>query len=137
MIEITFYIFMFLAGAGILVCSVEELVENLSKAAILTGVSSFFLAVIFAGMDFENWAFGVASVLKNLPGIAIGSAFGSAVFLVGVAVAVGGFLTPFETKADSDYLLLMLISSLIVLPFLWSGSLSRLEALSCLLFSPG
>lgn len=82
---------MFLVGAGILIYSVEELIENVSKTAILTGVSSFFLAVIFAGMDFENWAFGVVSVLDDLPGVAIGSAFGSAVFLIGIAVAIGGF----------------------------------------------
>lgn len=137
LIETIFYVLMFLVGAGILIYSVEELIENISKAAITTGVSSFILAVIFAGMDFENWAFGIASILRELPGIAIGSAFGSAVFLVGVAVAIGGFLTPFERKADWDYLLLMLISPLLVLPFLLGGSLSRMEGIILLIIFGG
>ncbi len=133
MIDTVLYVAMFLAGAGLLVYSVEELIENISKGAILTGVSSFFLAVVFAGMDFENWAFGVASVLRDLPGVAVGSAFGSAVFLVGVALAVGGFLAPFERKADTDYLLLTIASPLIVLPFLLGGSLTRPEGAVLLL----
>lgn len=118
---------MFLIGATILIYSVEELIENISKAAILTGTSSFFLAVIFAGMDFENWAFGVASALRDLPGVAIGSAFGSAIFLIGVAVAIAGILTPFETKPSKDYLLLMLIAPIIVLPFLLTKTLTRID----------
>lgn len=137
MIELIFYLFLFLGGAAILIYSVEELIENISKMAILTGISSFILAVIFAGMDFENWAFGVASVLEGLPGIAIGSAFGSGIFLAGIAVAIGGFLTPFERKADKDYLLLMVLSPLIVLPFIWGDSISRMEGFILLLIFGG
>ncbi len=47
---------LFLAGAALPIYSVEELIENMTKAAVLTGVSSFMLAVLFAGMDFENRA---------------------------------------------------------------------------------
>ncbi|KXA88898.1 cation:proton antiporter [candidate division MSBL1 archaeon SCGC-AAA259A05] len=128
---------LFLAGASILIYSVEELIENISKAAIMTGVSSFFLAVVFVGMDFENWGFGIASVVRGLPGIAIGSAFGSAVFLVGVAVAVGGFVTPFERKVNGDYLFLMLISPFLLLLFLWDGSLSRADGIILLALFAG
>ncbi|OKY77797.1 MAG: Ca2+/Na+ antiporter [Candidatus Methanohalarchaeum thermophilum] len=117
----------FLVGVLVLIYSVEELVENITKTAILGGVSTFILAVIFAGMDFENWVFGIASILGGLPGIAIGSAFGSAYFLVGVAVAVAGLISPFEVEVDKDYLFLMLASPLLVLPFLLNGSLTRLD----------
>jgi cation:H+ antiporter len=118
---------MFLVGVAILVYSVEELIENITKAALLTGVSAFLFAVFFAGMDFENWAFGVAAVVSGLSGVAIGSAFGSALFLVGVSVALAGVLVPFEPAVPADYLLLLVISPLIALPLLLDGRLSRAD----------
>jgi cation:H+ antiporter len=118
---------MFLVGVAILVYSVEELIENITKAALLTGVSAFLFAVFFAGMDFENWAFGVAAVVSGLSGVAIGSAFGSALFLVGVSVALAGVLVPFEPAVPSDYLLLLIVSPLIALPLLLDGRLSRAD----------
>lgn len=118
---------LFVAGVVLIVYSVEELVENLTKAAVLTGLSTFILAVVFAGMDFENWAFGVAAMIGDLPGVAIGSALGSGLFLVGVAVTIGGALTPFETQVDPDYLLLLLLSPLLLLVFIADGSVTRLD----------
>lgn len=101
-----------MAGAAVLIYSVEELVENISKTAILTGASSFFLAVVLAGLDLENWAFGVA-------------------------VAIGGFLAPFERETDRDYLFLMLVSPLFVLLFLLNGSLSRFDGFVLLVLFAG
>lgn len=117
----------FLLGVGILVYSVEELIENITKAALLTGLSSFLLAVFFTGMDFENWAFGVAAVVGGLSGVAIGSAFGSALFLVGVSVALAGVLVPFEPDVPSEYLLLLVVAPLVTLALLVDGALSRLD----------
>lgn len=123
----------FLVGVAILVYSVEELIENITKAALLTGVSAFLFAVFFTGMDFENWAFGIAAILSGLSGVAIGSAFGSALFLVGVSVALAGVLVPFEPTVPLDYLLLMVVSPLIALPVLADGMLSRLDGVLLLL----
>ena len=122
----------FVVGVVLIVYSVEELVENITKSAVLTGLSPFVLAILFAGMDFENWVFGVAAMLGDLPGIAIGSALGSGLFLVGVAVAIGGFLTPFETTVDRDYLLLLLASPLVLLAFIFDGRLSRFDGVALL-----
>lgn len=124
---------MFVVGVALIVYSVEELVENIAKAAVVTGLSTFILAVLFAGMDFENWAFGVASMVGDLPGVAIGSALGSGLFLVGTAVALGGFLTPFETEIDRDYLGILLLSPLVLLLFIVDGTLSRLDGVGLLL----
>jgi len=127
-----FYVLMFLGGIAILIYSVEEFVENLVKAAVVLGVSTFILAVIFAGMDFENWAFGIASVEKDLPGVAIGSAVGSALFIVGGALVVGGLATPFEVEVPKDYLFLMVISPLITLVFLLDEELTRTDGIAIL-----
>lgn len=119
----------FFSGVVLIVYSVEELVESITKAAVVTGLSTFVLAIFFAGLDFENWAFGVAAMLGNLPGVALGSALGSGVFLVGVAVAIGGFVTPFEPRVDHDYLFLLLVSPFVLLVFLLDGTVSRLDGI--------
>ncbi|MFQ5678967.1 MAG: sodium:calcium antiporter [Gemmatimonadota bacterium] len=118
---------LFLTGVLLLVFCVERLVESLAKAAVAAGISAFFLAVVFTGLDFENWAFGIASALGDLPGIAIGSAFGSALFLAGVAVPAAGFLVPFEVRVPRDYLVLTAAAPLILAPFLLDGAVSRPE----------
>ena len=122
----------FVVGVVLIVYSTEELVENITKSAVLTGLSPFVLAIVFVGMDFENWAFGIASMLGDLPGIAIGSALGSGLFLTGVAVAIGGAVTPFETTIDRDYLLLLLASPFILLAFIYDGRLSRFDGVALL-----
>jgi len=127
MIELIIPILMFLGGIALLIYSVEKFIENLTKSALVLGVSTFIRAVIFAGMDFENWAFGIASVVANLPGVALGSAMGSALFLMGGSVALAGFLTPFDAKVPKVYLILMMISPLIPLVCLWDGTLTRIE----------
>lgn len=133
MIELIIPILMFLGGIALLIYSVEKFIENLTKSAVVLGASTFILAVIFAGMDFENWAFGIASVVANLPGVAIGSAVGSAMFLMGGSLALAGFLTPFEAKIPKAYLILMMVSPLILLGFLLDGALTRIEGLGLLI----
>ena len=122
----------FVVGVVLIVYCVEELVENITKSAVLTGLSPFVLAVLFAGMDFENWAFGVAAMLGGLPGVAMGSALGSGLFLVGVAVAIAGFVTPFDLTIGRDYLALLLASPLVLLAFIFDGRLSRFDGVALL-----
>ncbi len=133
MTQVIISILAFAGGVALLIYSVEKFIENLTKSAFVLGISTFLLAVIFAGMDFENWAFGIAAVLGNLPGVALGSAIGSAIFLTGIAVALGGFLTPFEAKVPKRYLLLMITSPLILLGFLLDGRLSRIDGAGLLI----
>lgn len=54
MTELIIPILMFLGGIALLIYSVEKFIENLTKSALVLGVSTFILAVIFAGMDFEG-----------------------------------------------------------------------------------
>lgn len=119
---------LFLGGIALLVYSVEAVIENITKTALLTGVSAFLLAVFLTGMDFENWAFGGTAIIDGLSGVAIGSAFGSALFLVGVSVALAGVLVPCEPEIPTDYFVLMAVSPLIAFSFLLDGRLSRFDS---------
>lgn len=133
MTGIVFKLLMFLGGTALLVFSVEKFVGNLTKTASIYGVSTFLLAVLFAGMDFENWGFGISAVLKGVPDIALGSAIGSAMFLMGAAVVIGGLATPFDSRIPRDYLVLMLSSPLILFGFLaFDDFLTRVDGLALL-----
>ncbi|KXB04440.1 cation:proton antiporter [candidate division MSBL1 archaeon SCGC-AAA261O19] len=120
-------VMIFLGGAALLIFSVEKFVGNLVRTSYTYGISAFILAVIFAGMDFENWGFGISAVLKGVPDIALGSAIGSAMFLMGAAIVIGGFITPFDSKTPRDYLLLMIMSPVMLLLFLLDGMLTRID----------
>lgn len=131
--EVALPALLFAAGIGLLVFSVERLVESLARAAVLSGVSAFLLAVLFVGLDFENWAFGIAAVVDELPGIALGSAVGSALFLTGIAIPAAGFLRPFEPRVPADYALLTAVAPLLLLPTLADGVVTRPEGTLLLL----
>lgn len=133
MLDIVLSIALFVGGVALLVYSVEKFVENLAKSAVVLGVSTFILAVVFAGMDFENWAFGIGSVLADLSGVAVGSAMGSAVFLVCGAAGLAGLLTPFETRLPREYIILMVASPLVLLLFIFDHVLTRLDGVLLLI----
>lgn len=118
---------LFLGGTALLIYCIEEFIENLSKTAVSFGFSAFFLSVVLAGLDLENWAIGIPAIIKSLPGIAIGSVIGSAVFLVGGGLGLVGLITPFEAKAPRDYLVLLFTSPLLLLVFIFDLQVTRLE----------
>lgn len=123
---------LFLGGVALLIFSVERLVESLARAAALSGVSAFLLAVLFMGLDFENWAFGIAAALEQLPGIALGSALGSALFLTGIGLPAAGLLVPFQARVPRDYLTLTAAAPILLFPFLLGGGVTRAEGIMLL-----
>lgn len=117
----------FVGGTLLLLYCIEEFIENLSKTALTFGYSAFFLSVLLAGMDLENWAIGIPAVLGGVPEFGIGSAIGSALFLAGASLGLAGLVVPFEKQPPRDYLLLMFISPLILLLFISDFTVSQLE----------
>ena len=117
----------FLVGVGIVVWSVEEFVEHIAVTAVGLGLSTFFLTVILAGTDLENAILGGAAVLGNLPNVGLGTVFGEAVFILCMAVGLGGVLVPFEIETPPRYLALTAISPVVLLAVSIDGVLSRLD----------
>jgi cation:H+ antiporter len=117
----------FLAGVGLVLVSVETFVESVAETALRVGVSAFFLTVLLAGTDLENAILGLAAVADDLPGLALGTVFGEALFVLGTAVGLAGLLTPFETDVPRSYLLLMLAAPALFLVLSLDGSLTRLD----------
>ncbi len=119
----------FLVGVGLVIVSVEAFVETVSEGAIALGVSAFFLTVLLAGTDLENAILGLAAVVRDLPGLALGTVFGEALFVLGVAVGLAGVFTPFETTVPRSYLLLAALSPALLIVLAADGTLSRLDGI--------
>ncbi|MFB6080629.1 MAG: sodium:calcium antiporter [Haloferacaceae archaeon] len=117
----------FLAGIGLVVFSVEEFVEHVAATAVGLGVSTFFLTVVLAGTDLENAVLGGAAVLGRLPDVGLGTVFGEAVFILCLALGLGGILVPFEIRTPPRYLALTGVSPIVLLVASLDGVLSRLD----------
>lgn len=124
---------LFLGGVAIVVWSVETFVESVAEAAVGMGVSAFLLTVVLAGIDLENAVLGLAAVAGGLPGVAIGTVFGEALFVLGAALGLAGVLSPFETSVPRTYLLLFLGSPALFALLSADGTLSRVDGAALLL----
>jgi cation:H+ antiporter len=128
---------LFLLGVALVIYSVETFVESVAEAALGLGVSTFFLTVLLAGIDLENAILGLAAVAGDLPGVAIGTVFGEALFILGAAVGLAGLVVPFEIRVPRVYQLLTLVSPVPMLLLSVDGTLTRLDgAVLLLLFVP-
>ena len=128
---------LFLGGLAVVLVSVEVFIEAAAETALEFGVSAFFLTAVLAGADVENAIIGLAAVYEGLPGLAIGTVFGEAVFVLTVAVGLAGLLTPFGTAVPRSYLLLVVGSPVLLIALAVDGALSQLDgAILTLAFVP-
>lgn len=119
----------FLIGIALVLGSTEKFIEYVSEAAVRLGVSAFLLTAVFAGADWENAVLSLAAVGGNLPGMALGTMVGAAIFVLAVTVGLAGVLTPFETTVPTKYLAVTLMSPLPLLILTLDGNLSPLDGL--------
>lgn len=121
-------IFVFIAGAALLVYSVEKLIGYLTRAAAGLNVSLFLLAVIFTGVEFDDIALGLVLGLENFGGVALGIVFGTALSLTGVTLALAAILTPTSFDVPRNYVTLFAVSPFVLLPFIAiGGAITRLD----------
>ncbi|WP_254547166.1 sodium:calcium antiporter [Halomarina pelagica] len=119
----------FVIGIGLVIGSVETFIEAVAESALALGISGFFLTVFLAGTDLENAVLGFVAVLDGLPGLALGTVFGEALFILGAAVGLAGVLTPFETTVPRSYLLMMLGAPALLLALALDGTLTHTDGL--------
>ena len=117
----------FLVGVAVVIVSVEAFIEAVAEAALAVGVSGFFLTVVLAGIDLENAILGMTAAAGDLPGLALGTVFGEALFVLGAAVGVAGLFVPFETDVPRNYVGLILLTPFIFFGLALDGTLSRLD----------
>lgn len=124
---------LFVAGAGILIASVEGLVESVIKRAAAIGVSGLALGLLATSLDPESTATGVAAAFKNLPGVAIGTQVGSVIFIATLALGVLAILYPFEVGVPPFYIWSAAGATALSALVLLSGRLDRPRGLLLLI----
>lgn len=115
---------MLLVGAVVLTYSVEKLISYLTRTAIGLGVSIFALAILFTGFEFDDTAVALVFGAGGLEQIALGTALGTALAITGITLAVAAIYRPFPAEIPRDYLALLALSPLILIPFVFVGTLT-------------
>jgi cation:H+ antiporter len=118
----------FVAGVVIVVGSTERLLDALVGLARAARVAPFVAAAILSGLEAENVAVGVAAGSRGASDVALGTAFGGAIFLLCVALGVGALIAPLRVHLPRGVVLLMPAAAIVAgLPILfprtprWSG----------------
>ncbi|QYN32693.1 sodium:proton exchanger [Pseudonocardia sp. DSM 110487] len=110
-------IFVFLAGAVLLIYSAEKLIGYLVGIASGLRVSVFLLAIIFTGIEFDDVFLGVALNLEDLEGVALGVVFGTALSMTGVVLALAAILTPTRVNIPREYVVVLGAAPLVMIAF--------------------
>lgn len=97
----------FVAGVVLVVVATERLLEGLVGAARLLHVAPFVASAILSGLEAENVAVGLAAGSRGDAEIALGTAFGGAIFLVCFALGVGALIAPLRVSLPRGVPLLM------------------------------
>ncbi|WP_162829580.1 sodium:calcium antiporter [Halorussus rarus] len=117
----------FLLGSLILLGSVEVLIHALVRTASRFGVSALLLAVVVSGTEVDNVAFGVFTGFREMQNVAFGLAIGNAISIFGLTLAAAALLYPFDVDVPTDYLAIMVVSPLVLLPYLLTGRIDAVD----------
>ena len=119
----------FVIGVALVIAATERFVSALLGSAMLFGLSTLAMGVIVGGFDPENLATGLAGNIFDLPNVALGTVFGSAVFLLTLGLGLTAVVTPLRAPAPPAYLLLTLASPLPMFFMMLDNELSRADGL--------
>jgi cation:H+ antiporter len=118
-------------GLVVLVIGSTMLVENASAIAKSLGVSDAIigLTIVAAGTSMPELATSVVAAIKGKPDLAIGNVVGSNIFNILCILGISATILPLDTTSlRSIDLCAMLVCSILVLPFLYTGKkLTRRE----------
>jgi len=115
------------AGLWLLVEAVEGLVEALQHWALAAGLSGVLLGALVLGLDVEATAAGVAATLDDLPGTALGTSVGAAIFLMTAGLGIAGLVAPFAVRPPAALLAAAGVATGICIALAADGTLTRLD----------
>ncbi|MDA3630446.1 sodium:proton exchanger [Saccharopolyspora sp. WRP15-2] len=115
-------LFVFAAGAALLIYSAEKLIGYLVGAASGLKISVFLLAIVFTGIEFDDVVLGVALNLEDLDDVALGLVMGTAISYTGVVLALAAIIAPTTVRIPRDYLAIFAVAPLLMGAFLLTAS---------------
>ncbi len=127
----------FAGGLWLLVESVEGLITSLRAWATAAGLSGVVLAALVLGLDLESTAAGVAATLHDLPGTALGTSVGAAIFLMTAGLGIAGLVAPFRVRPPVPLLVASAVATALAITLAADGELTRVDgALLLAAFGP-
>lgn len=117
----------FAVGVWLLVEAVEGLVAVLQHWALAAGVSGVLLGALVLGLDVEATAAGVAATLDDLPGTALGTSVGAAIFLMTAGLGIAGLVAPFAVRPPAALLAAAGIATGLCIAVAADGTLTRVD----------
>jgi len=117
----------FAAGLWVLVQAVEGLVAALEHWARAAGLSGVLLGALVLGLDVEATAAGVAATLDDLPGTALGTSVGAAIFLMTAGLGIAGLVAPFAVRPPAALLAAGGAAAAICIALAVDGTLTRVD----------
>jgi cation:H+ antiporter len=97
----------FAIGVIVVVAATERLLDGLVGIAAALAVAPFVASAILSGMEAENVAVGLAAGQRGASDIALGTAFGGAIFLLCVALGLGALIAPLHVRVPRGVVLLV------------------------------
>ena len=121
-------IFIFISGATLLVYSAERLISALVGVSRGLRISTFLLAIIFTGIEFDDIVLGVALNLEDEQEVALGLVLGTAVSFTGVVLALGAILTPTRFDVPREYIVIFALAPLVMVVFALKDEVTAADA---------
>ena len=103
----------FVVGVLLAIWATERLLEGLIGLALLLRISAFATGAVFSGLEAENIAVGLSSGQARASAIALGTVFGGAIFLVGVALGLGAILFPLRIALPRSFLVIFALAPVV------------------------
>jgi cation:H+ antiporter len=97
----------FVAGVVVVIVATQRLLEGLVGIANAVRVAPFVASVVLSGMEAENVAVGLAAGARGAADVALGTAFGGAIFLLCTALGLGAVIAPLRVRLPRGVVLLM------------------------------
>lgn len=113
-----------LAGLGLLTLSTEKLISYLTRASLSLRTSLFGLAVLFTGFEFDDTVLALVFSSGGMGDVALGTALGTGLAITGFTLALASILNPFSVDIPRDYVVLLAVAPLLLVPFAIIGTLT-------------
>ncbi|MHB8508445.1 MAG: sodium:calcium antiporter [Candidatus Dormibacteria bacterium] len=97
----------FVLGVAIVIVATNRLLEGLVGIARAARVAPFVASAVLSGMEAENVAVGLAAGQRGVSEVALGTAFGGAIFLLCIAVGVGALIAPLRVSLPRGAVLMV------------------------------
>jgi cation:H+ antiporter len=88
----------FLGGAVLVIAATEALVKGLVGVSRALRIAPFVASALLSGLEAENIAVGLAAGHTGLAEVALGTAYGGAIFMLTVALGLGVLVAPLKVQ---------------------------------------